>query len=343
MVTLEPLDGLDPRQRPRLEQWAAVSEASDRAALGDSHTAWTVEDLLGLWRATDRQREAVVALEADGAAVGAAQVVMPLHDNHRLATVHVSVLPDRRRRGTGSGLLEWAEGVAARHGRTVLLAETEWAAGGEDCSGTGFARPHGFLPAQTVLRSTLELPRDRAGRARLTAAAAGNGSGGDYALETSLDGIPDSWLHDRAVLQQRMSTDAPLGEVQLDEEHWTATRLREELRRTVESGRSVIETVAREVRTGRLVGFTQVQVAAATPRVAYQQDTLVLREHRGRALGLRLKATNTLRLLERHPDVRVVRTWNAEDNAHMLAVNRALGYVGDAWLREWQKVVPVGS
>ncbi len=342
MVTLEPLDGLDPRQRPRLEQWAAVSEASGRAALGDSHTAWTVEDLLGLWRATDRQREAVVALEADGAAVGAAQVVMPLHDNHRLATVHVSVLPDRRRRGTGSGLLEWAEGVAARHGRTVLLAETEWAAGGEDRSGTGFAQRHGFLPAQTVLRSTLELPRDRAGRARL-AAAAGNGTGGDYALETSLDGIPESWLQDRAVLQQRMSTDAPLGAVELDEEHWTPTRLREELQRTVGSGRSVIETVAREGRTGRLVGFTQVQVAAATPEVAYQQDTLVLREHRGHGLGLRLKAANTLRLLERHPDVRVVRTWNAEDNAHMLAVNRALGYVGDAWLREWQKIVPAGT
>ena len=39
------------------------------------------------------------------------------------------------------------------------------------------------------------------------------------------------------------------------------------------------------------------------------------------------------------PDVTRIRTWNADDNLHMLAVNRQLGYEPDAWLREWQKVV----
>lgn len=48
---------------------------------------------------------------------------------------------------------------------------------------------------------------------------------------------------------------------------------------------------------------------------------------------------NTPALLAELPDVTRIRTWNADDNLHMLAVNRELGYEPDAWLWEWQKVV----
>jgi hypothetical protein len=104
-------------------------------------------------------------------------------------------------------------------------------------------------------------------------------------------------------------------------------------------GRRVVETVARYVPTGRLVGYTQVQVSPETPTLGYQQDTLVVREHRGHALGLRLKAANTLAVMEHLPELTGIRTWNADDNTHMLAVNRRLGYDVDAHLREWQKVL----
>jgi GNAT superfamily N-acetyltransferase len=87
------------------------------------------------------------------------------------------------------------------------------------------------------------------------------------------------------------------------------------------------------------VGFTQVSVSADDPAVGYQQDTLVLREHRGHGLGLRLKAANALLLLDTLPAVKTIRTWNADDNAPMLSVNRALGYVVDGYSREWQKVL----
>jgi GNAT superfamily N-acetyltransferase len=162
---------------------------------------------------------------------------------------------------------------------------------------------------------------------------------GDYAIETSLDGIPDSWLDDRAELQRRMSTDAPLGDLQLEEEDWDADRMRGDYEVLASMGRRVVETVARHVGTGRLVGYTQVQVSPETPRLGYQQDTLVVREHRGHALGLRLKAANTLAVVEHLPELTAIRTWNADDNAHMLAVNQRLGYAVDAHRREWQKVL----
>jgi GNAT superfamily N-acetyltransferase len=268
-----------------------------------------------------------------GDVVGAVSVVLRLRENPRVAFLSLAVHPAHRRRGTGTELLQWAESRAVEQGRSVFIGETEWPAGHADLSGEAFARRHGYAPAQLIVRSTLRLPVDPA---TLTHVAGGDG---DYVLETSVDGIPDAWLEDRAELQRRMSTDAPLGDLQLEEEDWDAERMRGEYDVVLAMGRRVVETVARHVPSGRLVGYTQVQVSPETPTLGYQQDTLVVREHRGHALGLRLKAANTLAVMEQLPELTAIRTWNANDNTHMLAVNERLGYVADAHLREWQKVL----
>ena len=60
--------------------------------------------------------------------------------------------------------------------------------------------------------------------------------------------------------------------------------------------------------------------------LAHQWNTLVLREHRGRRLGLLVKLA-ALRLLAREePQATRVVTWNAQENAPMIAVNEALGF-----------------
>jgi len=59
---------------------------------------------------------------------------------------------------------------------------------------------------------------------------------------------------------------------------------------------------------------------------AYQWGTLVSPAHRGHRLGLAIKVAN-LRLLQRtHPQITTVVTYNADVNAHMVAVNERLGY-----------------
>ena len=198
----------------------------------------------------------------------------------------------------------------------------------------GFAERHGFTIGLTMLRSAMSLPVDRDVLVVMTASG-----GDDYVLESFVDHIPEEWLDDRAVLQQRMSTDAPSDDLEVEEEAWDADRLRSNYERARSSGRRIVETVARHVPSGRLVGFTSVSISAGEPDLAYQQDTLVLREHRGHALGLRLKAANALRLMDELPEVTSVRTWNAASNTHMLAVNRRLGYPVDGYSREWQKRV----
>jgi GNAT superfamily N-acetyltransferase len=333
VVSIVPVSGLDPDREALFAGWAAVFEASARAALGDAHDAWGLDELRELERSTTRARVGAAALDGERV-VGGVVVITPTRDNLDTATVVVAVRPESRRRGTGSMLLAWAEATAASLGRSVLHSETAWREGADPYAAWAAAR--GYLPALTALRSDLDLHQDLR-LDRLAALAATTADG--YVLESAVDGIPESWWADRAVLQRRMSTDAPTGDLVLEEEEWDGERVGEEIARTAAMGRRSVETVARHLPTGRLVGFTHVQVTADRPQVAYQHDTLVLREHRGHRLGIRLKAANARALCKAAPGVRTVRTWNALDNAPMLAVNRELGYRPSGLETEWQKVL----
>ncbi|GAA2737077.1 GNAT family N-acetyltransferase [Pedococcus aerophilus] len=333
-IVIRPVSGLDPAQDDLFREWAAVQEASARATFGEDHSSWGVEELRELERSTERLRLSWVALDGDHRVVAGVNVAMPRHDNTTMAGIDLVVHPARRRAGLGTRVLQHAEARAAEHGRTLLLAETQWPVTGTDGCGEGFAAQHGYAAAQTVVRSTLTLPGDRAA----LRAVLGSRDGDGYAVHTVWDGVPDRWLAGRAELSRRMSTDIPLGDLQLEEEVWDEDRVREGYARIAAMGRRVADTFAVDESTGRLVGYTQVQVGAP-PDLAYQQDTLVMREHRGHGLGLRLKAANTLAVMTELPEVTRIRTWNADDNLHMLAVNREIGYEQDAWLREWQKVV----
>ncbi|MGO4599258.1 GNAT family N-acetyltransferase [Terrabacter sp. 2RAF25] len=328
-LEIRPIDLLDAAQDADARAWIEVHAAVQRDLFGDRGSAWTLEEIQGFHRSPSGRRVSRAAWVGDRV-VGALEVRMPTTDNLDLALLWLSVLPDHRRRGIGDALLRDGEAIAREHGRGTLMSETEWAEGGADVA-EGFAGRHGYAVGQTMLRSVMALPADRDALARVAAVD------DDYVVETFVDAMPEEWLEDRAVLQQRMSTDAPTDDLALEEEEWDADRLRETHARTLASGRRIIESAARHVPSGRLVAFTTIGVSAGTPDLGYQQDTLVLEEHRGHALGLRLKAVNALRLMDELPDVTAVRTWNAASNEHMLAVNRRLGYAVDGYSREWQK------
>ena len=57
-----------------------------------------------------------------------------------------------------------------------------------------------------------------------------------------------------------------------------------------------------------------------------QWDTIVLPEHRGRRLGMLVKAANLIQVHRAAPDATSILTWNAEENRYMLDVNEALGF-----------------
>lgn len=169
-----------------------------------------------------------------------------------------------------------------------------------------------------------------AGTLRKLAAQVGDPA---YEILTVWDELPEDWLEGRAHLARRMSTDAPAG-VDLEEEDWDAARVRERWQRM---GRRSVESVARHRGPGELVGYTDLHVEQGRPEIGVQSDTLVLREHRGRRLGLALKLANLRALEAELPAVTTIGTWNAESNAPMLAVNVAMGFAVVGWTKKWSK------
>ncbi len=85
-----------------------------------------------------------------------------------------------------------------------------------------------------------------------------------------------------------------------------------------------------------------ITVEEARPHLGEQDDTAVLRAHRGHRLGMLLKAGMVLWLAEAEPQLETVDTWNAESNEHMIRVNEALGYRVMGRELQLQKAVGAG-
>ena len=272
-----------------------------------------------------------VAALRDGQTVGALRLVLPMQDNPTVASLDLAVHPAHRRTGTGAALLAEAERLAAARGRTTLLVEVDEP--GPGAPGRAFALRHGFRCDLVETRRDLLLPVDEQRLAALEAEARRASRG--YELVTWRDRTPEPLLAGRALLEQRMTTDAPHGDLPVEEQHWDGARVREYEQVHLDRGRTVLSAGA--VHDGRLVAFTDLHVPLAHPERANQAGTLVLREHRGHRLGALVKTAVLRELAAALPAVRRVSTYNAEDNAPMVAVNDALGFVPAGHLSSWSR------
>jgi hypothetical protein len=77
---------------------------------------------------------------------------------------------------------------------------------------------------------------------------------------------------------------------------------------------------------GQVAGFSCAIASPVDHRHIDQQATIVAPEHRGHRLGTLVKVALVRELQRAFPDKRVVHTENAETNAHMVAINEALGF-----------------
>ncbi|MDQ6946515.1 MAG: GNAT family N-acetyltransferase, partial [Actinomycetota bacterium] len=187
--------------------------------------------------------------------------------------------------------------------------------------------------------SRLDLSGDR-GRLEEVLAEAQRLSSAHYRVVTWTGFTPPERLDDMAWLCSRMSTDAPHGDLVVDEEVWDADRVRSAESRMASDDRYLLTAAAEHIVTGRLVAYTILTVPQAPGRVARQEDTLVTADHRGHRLGTLVKAANLLRLAEQAPEVPSVYTWNAEENRPMLDVNDRLGFREVGVEGQWERTGP---
>lgn len=119
--------------------------------------------------------------------------------------------------------------------------------------------------------------------------------------------------------------DAPSEGLDREQHRHTTARLRKNEALTIAYG-SERHVSAAVTESGEVAGFTQTVWYPEEPTVLDLWSTAVAREHRGRGLGLRIKAAATPKFARELPGARSVRTFNNHANEHMLAVNRRLGY-----------------
>jgi GNAT superfamily N-acetyltransferase len=255
----------------------------------------------------------------EGRAVAVADVELGEWDNRDLAWIDLVVDPAHRRRGYGSQLLSHALDLTRSLGRTKFGA-----AGWETSATEQFASRHGLARvSQEIYRAQIpqQLPPDLVDEAYAEAAA----HAVDYELVRVEGHVADEMLPMMAELTATIN-DAPIDDLDIEDEVFTAERIRDYERATIEGGHRLYRVLARHRLTGEQAGLTIVAVDVERPELAYQHDTSVVRAHRGHRLGLLLKADMMRWLAEAEPQLTWIETWNAESNQHMIGINDRLGF-----------------
>ena len=333
MTTDLVLAEIDPDDDAALRSWFDLRRVVDAVDLpGDPPNSWAlhVGRLRHPWPGSEHR---AFLAHRGGDAVGWVALSLPMTENRTTAQLDLQVLPAYRGQGLGRALLAVATQLAADLGRSRLVAE----ATGEDA--WAFATVVGATCALVDTERRLDLTTlDEAALGRLHAEAVRNSHG--YSLLQWAGPTPDQHLGAVAALESRMSTDAPMDDLQWDQEVYDDDRLRARDSVLARRGARPFTTVVRHDATDRVVGETLLVVSSDVPQAANQWATIVEPEHRGHRLGLLLKIANLRQLMSREPAVTTIGTWNADSNVAMLRVNVAMGFTAVRRWGEWELVLP---
>jgi GNAT superfamily N-acetyltransferase len=304
-VDIRELDVTDPAARRR---WYDVQDRSARAdrpyALLEAFDAFEVS---ATQPGTYAERVRWEAHDGDRL-VGVAELELPLAENLDLGWAEVHVLPEERRRGVGRALWQAVTGRARTAGRTRVGGEVsvDLAVAG---AGFDFATAMGAVEKHREDHLVADLP------------VVPLGIHPDYELVTWRGRCPDEHRPAYLTMRNQMNADVPAGELDLETTVLDDARLAASEERLARSY-DVRVAAARRRSDGVLGGYSLLFVPHGADH-AWQDDTLVMPEHRGRRLGAALKSAAYAAL---PPEVTLVHTWTAPSNTAMHRTNTAMGF-----------------
>ncbi|QHC66881.1 GNAT family N-acetyltransferase [Rathayibacter sp. VKM Ac-2759] len=339
-------------ERPGAAGWddfvalTAIGNAVEAEGTGTDDLGYSPETNLGEWRQQEFSPQRAYLAEVEGRAVGSGELHWSAEAQDDAAWLSIAVLPEQRRRGVGTALLDRLSADAADLGRRVLQTWTSHradAAGDrrEPLSGAGSV-PSADPGARWLIARRWSLEQvERVSVARLPLEAfedrlrAALGHSAGYDVLHWRGRTPPEWIDDLLLLRTAMSTQAPSAGLSVPEETWTRERLAAHERGAEAGGRVELASAVLHRGSGRLVGYCTIDLLPGRP--ALWGDTLVLPEHRGHRLGMLLKLDALGQLTA--TGCRAVYTWNAEENRPMLAVNEAVGFTAVAVEGQWKTVL----
>jgi GNAT superfamily N-acetyltransferase len=223
------------------------------------------------------------------------------------AFLELLVEPPRRRQGFGTALLERVVARCRELDVETLRGHYSGAAG------EGLARRLGAVDEQRIVRSVLDL---RA--ADLPEPTLPDG----WSLVTWLGRVPDEHL--AAYVRGRAAMDDAPAPEGMDFPTTTAEKVRASEESLARRGREMRLTVALRD-DGEIGAFTELRVSPGST-LGLTDDTGTAAAHRRRGLARAVKRESLRRLRDDHPEIEVVATSNAEENAAIRHVNASVGF-----------------
>ncbi|WP_331502071.1 GNAT family N-acetyltransferase [Nocardioides sp.] len=311
---------LDPHDDADMNGFQDVYAASELAEDPDA-ALYSREDGIAMLTSGDTTS----LFDAFGAFLGdrmvAETVLMgSMRDNLELGQVLLWVDPDHRSRGFGTRALDHVEEHARNRGRWNLRVQVRI---GEGLAGNRlFAERHGYTLAMTEIERRLALPVDLDHVDRLAAGAAPHHDG--YQIRSFVGPVPEGLRASYVEIRNLLGIEAPHGDLELEIGRDTVEDLDVLEREGAQAGRTSLTAVA--LHDTAVVAYAHASVPAAGFHHVDQYGTLVHPDHRGHRLGMAVKCAQLRLLAELFPDRDYIQTSNAEVNAHMVAINVALGF-----------------
>ncbi|MEV0649280.1 GNAT family N-acetyltransferase [Phytomonospora sp. NPDC050363] len=283
------------------------------------------------------------AATVDGRIAGAVLLFLPGLDNTHLAHVEGWVHVGSRRQGVGRALYERTLERLPELGRTTLIVRIHDRADIDPpAAGPRFAEAVGMSCAMTEVQRRQYLDEVDDGVFAAMLADCWERAEG-YEVVRWTDGAdgptPEEHVDDLSQLLVRLDTDAPHGDLRIEAREPDPEAVRALDHRNRAAGIRLVHTGVRHVASGRIVAWTTISTLPSDRGHGQQQITVVDPGHRGRRLGTLAKLENLAYARRVEPGLRLVETCNADENAHMIAINETLGYRVHGRVHNFQKEI----